>query len=161
MKSILGFVFTMALIFTFNCQSNDFNNINKQKLLDSLNCVIINNDSVSLSINEIYKINDILNKSIIEYNSAIDVLSNNFDPDNISHSKIYLKKYKKQLIPFFNKKNEKVIWVNCLCNEVKLGSKDNWRKTIIKVLDGGNCFFNVNINLQKNNWSDFNVNDNG
>jgi hypothetical protein len=158
MKSIIVFVFCTSLIFIYNCHSKDFEKNNKQQLLDSLNCVIINRDSSSLSIIDICKVNDILNKSIIDYNSA---LSNNFTLNNISRSKIPLENYKKQLVPMLNENNEKVVWVNCICDDFELGPKDDWKKSVIKVYDGGNCFFNVFINLSKNNWSQFKVNDNG
>lgn len=161
MKFTVRFVFFLSLIFAFSCKPNDFTEKNKQVLLDSLNYVILNSDTISISIKDIYKINELLNKSIIEYNSAIDALSNNFDPKNVGKTKIQLENYRKQLIPMLNYKNEKVIWINCLCNDANFGPKDDWKKTIIKVMDGGDCFFNVFINVSKNNWSAFNVNDNG
>ncbi|MFD2717854.1 hypothetical protein ACFST9_03960 [Hymenobacter monticola] len=62
--------------------------------------------------------------------------------------------YERQLVPFLNAKNEKVVWVNCSCGR----SKNGVPKEIIEVMDGGNCYFNVKINLTKQTWYDMMVN---
>lgn len=58
---------------------------------------------------------------------------------------IDLGKYKRQYMPFQNKRGEKVVWVNCFC----ISNMDfpDWKKAIVIVDDGGSCFFNVIINL--------------
>lgn len=56
---------------------------------------------------------------------------------------IALKNYKRQLIPVINEKGEKEVWVNCFCD----GGETYWQKEIVLVEDGGNCFFNLKINL--------------
>jgi hypothetical protein len=57
--------------------------------------------------------------------------------------KLYLPIYKRQYIASFNTKGEKEIWVNCFCNSVEV----DWKRTLVIVQDGGNCFFNLLINL--------------
>ncbi len=67
---------------------------------------------------------------------------------------IDLKKYKRQYITVTNNKGEKEVWVHCFCNS----GKKNWRKELIFVLDGGNCYFNLKINLTKGEYYDLMVN---
>ena len=68
---------------------------------------------------------------------------------------ISLSNYKRQFIPVTNEKGEKVVWVNCFCDE-----KEYWRKSIVFVLDGGNCYFNVKINLTQRTYYNLRVNGN-
>jgi hypothetical protein len=68
---------------------------------------------------------------------------------------IDLKRYYRQYIVVYNKRGEKEVWVNCFCN---IQSFDNWREKTVVVMGGGNCFFNVRINLTRKSFSDFMVN---
>ena len=68
---------------------------------------------------------------------------------------IDLKRYYRQYIVVYNKRGEKEVWVNCFCN---IQSLDNWREKAVIVMGGGNCFFNVRINLTRKSFSDFMVN---
>ncbi len=54
-----------------------------------------------------------------------------------------------------NVKGEKEVWVNCFCSVQYM---DYWKKQVVFVKDGGNCFFNVKINITKKSFSDFEVN---
>ncbi|MER2999584.1 hypothetical protein [Pontibacter populi] len=51
--------------------------------------------------------------------------------------------YKIQYVPYLNEKGEKEIWINGFCNDF---DKD-WRRKIIHVFDGGNCYFTIRLNL--------------
>ena len=55
-----------------------------------------------------------------------------------------------------NNKGEKVIWINCFCNDCN----KNWKKEIIIVKDGGDCYFNLKINLMTKKYYDFLINGN-
>jgi hypothetical protein len=68
---------------------------------------------------------------------------------------IELKRYYRQYIVVFNKRGEKEVWVNCFCN---IHSLDNWREKPVIMMGGGNCFFNVRINLTRKSYSGFMVN---
>ena len=62
-------------------------------------------------------------------------------------------KYYKQFIAVINKQGEKEVWINCFC------SKDpKWKNEVVLVLDGGNCYFQLKINLTKKLVYDFMVN---
>jgi hypothetical protein len=64
------------------------------------------------------------------------------------------KRHKRQYIAVINEKGEKEVWVNCFCNSWDR----NWKKEIIGVKDGGNCFFSLKINLTLKKYYDLMVN---
>ena len=51
--------------------------------------------------------------------------------------------YKIQVVPYLNEHGKKEVWINGFCED----SGRNWREGVIWVLDGGNCFFTMRINL--------------
>jgi hypothetical protein len=67
---------------------------------------------------------------------------------------INLKKYKRQYIASINENGEKVVWVNCFCDNFDI----KWKNDIVFVLDGGNCYFNLKINLTTKEYFEFMVN---
>jgi hypothetical protein len=62
--------------------------------------------------------------------------------------------YKRQYIAVFNNKGEKEIWVNGFCNTWN----KRWKEELIFVHDGGNCYFNLKINLSTKNCYQISVN---
>ncbi|SDY06718.1 hypothetical protein SAMN05444411_1187 [Lutibacter oricola] len=54
-----------------------------------------------------------------------------------------LTNYKIQYVPYLNQKGEKEIWINGFCDDFN----SDWRKEIISVFDGGNCYFTIKLNL--------------
>jgi len=65
--------------------------------------------------------------------------------------------YKRQYIPFIDKKGNKKVWINCFCSDFG-NDFPHWKKTIAIVSDGGSCFFNFLINLSDNSFSNLEVN---
>ncbi|HEY3251387.1 MAG TPA: hypothetical protein VGK25_09750 [Ignavibacteria bacterium] len=65
--------------------------------------------------------------------------------------------YNKQFIGAINDKGEKIIWVNCFCKSEANSFKD-WKTRVVMVKDGGNCFFNLKVNVDKNEYYDIFVN---
>jgi hypothetical protein len=67
--------------------------------------------------------------------------------ENRKNAKMYqimeLKNYKIQYVPYLNEKGQKEIWINGFCDDFDL----NWKKEIIFVHDGGNCYFTIQLNL--------------
>ncbi len=82
--------------------------------------------------------------------------------DSTQNLKIYripyidLNLYKQQYIPYINSNGDKIVWVNCLCDQ----NVSDWKKDIIIVRDGGSCYFHVEINLTRKNYGLLYVNGN-
>jgi hypothetical protein len=64
------------------------------------------------------------------------------------------KGYNLQLVAVTNEHGEKEVWVNAICKR----STDNWRSGIVMVMDGGNCYYHMKVNLSKKTYYDFGVN---
>ncbi|WP_310396314.1 hypothetical protein [Hymenobacter sp.] len=113
-----------------------------------------------LSEPELNTVNTLLEKCVAEHNEAQE---KEFRDMMGAHPEIPFKKeryfislpaYKRQLIAVTDARGEKQVWVNCFCE----GSESYWRKEVVDVDDGGNCFFNVKINLTQATWYDMMVN---
>jgi hypothetical protein len=52
--------------------------------------------------------------------------------------------FKRQYVPVINEKGEKEVWINFFCDD---WGNENWKKEIMIVHDGGNCYFNLKVNL--------------
>jgi hypothetical protein len=114
----------------------------------------------NLSAEELSKIQNILQQCIREYNIDQEKY---FEEEKKKTPKyrsyrnaflIDLLKYKRQYVPAINDKGEKVVWVNCFCS--RWG--ENWKERLIMVEDGGNCYFNLSINLTTGKYSKLKVN---
>ena len=112
-----------------------------------------------LTVGEIQQVNDLLSKAVAEQNRVeekdFQKMIKDF-PEAAQHRENYfidLSRYRRQFIAVINPKGEKEVWVNCFCS-----SGPNWRKVEVVVDDGGNCYFNVKINLTKASWYEMMVN---
>ena len=63
--------------------------------------------------------------------------------------------YVKQCIPFMNSKNEKEVWISLYCKDYHINKE--YKYSIIRMNDGGNCNINLKINLTKRNYSELNI----
>jgi hypothetical protein len=68
---------------------------------------------------------------------------------------IELSYYRRQYVAYFNENGEKEVWINCFCF---VNNNDDWKKAVFFVSDGGNCFFDLTVNLTLNNVLAFSVN---
>jgi|CryBogDrversion2_1035201.scaffolds.fasta_scaffold54470_2 hypothetical protein len=115
---------------------------------------------VMLNREDIKNIDSLLIKCISDYNvnSEKDFERINSQRPELKIEKsnfiIDLKKYKRQYLAVLNPKGEKEVWINCGCDF----SGENWKYSIIYVEDGGNCYFNLKINLTKKVFYDLMVN---
>ncbi|MFY8181710.1 MAG: hypothetical protein ACOVLG_08020 [Flavobacterium sp.] len=62
--------------------------------------------------------------------------------------------YQKQLIAVKNLQGEIEVWVNCNCKE----KNEEFQYSILDYNDGGDCHFNLKINLSKNTYSELYIN---
>jgi len=115
-----------------------------------------------LSINELKVVEKILIDCIEKYNieqkKDFEELNKNHPEYNfdIKQFVIDLKEYKRQYIAVINNNGEKEVWINCFCKTFTFGT--DWRKKEVEVMDGGKCFFNLKINIDKKEYYDFMVN---
>jgi len=113
-----------------------------------------------LTTDDLLKIETILKKCIYEYNPEQE---KQFQEINDKHPEykldknnfiIELGRYKRQYLATVNSKGEKEVWINCFCGE--WGNID--RKRIFEVEDGGNCYFNLKVNLTTGQYYELMVN---
>lgn len=103
----------------------------------------------NLNEQDIQDIDELLNKCLAGYNPKqqieFDSLSRTYPRYNftIQNFIIDLARYKRQYLPVINEKGEKEVWVNCFCRTDNM----DWKNNIVSVRDGGNCYFNLKINL--------------
>jgi len=113
-----------------------------------------------LNLSEIKEIEMLLAKCINAYNpkqlKRFEKLDKEYPENKYSknHFIIDLKRYNRQFIPVYNKKGEKEVWIHCFC----MISGNSWKKDVVWVKDGGNCYFSLKINLTKKTYYDFGVN---
>lgn len=69
---------------------------------------------------------------------------------------ITLDSMKRQYVPIMNVKGEKEVWINLFCDAAGF---DTWKYTLMLAEDGGNCFFNLKVNLQTKSYYDLRIND--
>jgi len=102
-----------------------------------------------LTANELEKINELLQLAVHKYNTETKT---SWGSDV---SPIDLSKYNRQYIAAINANKEKEVYINCLWH-----SKENksWNDHFVFVVDGGNHYFQVKINLTKNTITMFKVN---
>lgn len=65
------------------------------------------------------------------------------------------KGFKRQYVSVINDKGQKEIWINFFCDDWE---SENWKSDIMVVLDGGNCYFNLKVNLETKTYSDLSIN---
>ena len=104
--------------------------------------------ATSLSQSEVYKVDSIVNV-------CIQTNQRNLPPALKKHFEIDFSKYKRQYVTVLNESREKEVWVNCFC----INPATDWTKEIVLAKDGGNCYFNVIINLRNMSCRDFAIND--
>jgi len=105
--------------------------------------------TASLSATELGEVKQLLTKCITDYN---DQVSADFKRrgEKKKYAEMYqirsLSKYKVQFVPFINEKGEKEVWINGFCSDFTT----DWKTEIVHVLDGGNCYFTVRLNMSNN-----------
>jgi hypothetical protein len=113
-----------------------------------------------LTSEDFLKIETILKKCVEEYNPEQE---RQFKEINDKHPEykldkknfiIDLTRYKRQYMATINSKGEKEIWINCFCGQWDKHS----RTSPVIVMDGGNCYFNLKINLTTEQYYELMVN---
>jgi hypothetical protein len=154
-----------------NNGNNNFSDTKIEERIDSTKYAVIAFDTnykwlfknvkpTNLTLDEIRNIDIILNNCVANYNPS---QQKHFDSTSKAHPdynlKVYhfvidLSRYNRQYIPVINEKGEKEVWVNCFCSS----HNRDWRTQLISVRDGGNCYFNLKINLTHRTYYELMVN---
>jgi hypothetical protein len=169
------FILNLILTICFtSCGQTKSSNENQQPLrIDNDSSIIVilpfdttqhwifkDNKPADLTTEDLQNIEKILIKCINTYNPEKEKqLKEIYDkhPEYKLNKKnfiIDITRYKRQYIATVNSKGQKEIWINCFCNTHNL----NWRKQIISVRDGGNCYFNLKVNLTTRQYYELMVN---
>jgi hypothetical protein len=67
---------------------------------------------------------------------------------------IKLEEYRLQLVPVLMADGNKGVWVNAFCSDIPT----NWQTRRVWTHDGGDCYFQVSLNLSQGKWYEFHVN---
>ena len=120
-----------------------------------------NRKPAELKLSELVQIEKIIETAIKENNLKQSEELNEYNktyPDSQLTETGYelnLNKFKRQYVSTINEKGEKEIWVNFFCND---WNNDKWKLKIMTVKDGGNCYFNIKVNLTDKTYSDLRIN---
>jgi hypothetical protein len=104
--------------------------------------------AAKLTQTDITEIDEMYNKSIINFNSKLSGNGKAFTIDPKPSN------YRRQYICVINEKGQKEVFVNCFCDSFD----HDWKNEVIEVADGGNCYFNFKINLATRNQYEFSFN---
>ncbi|MEQ9467052.1 MAG: hypothetical protein RLN88_06535 [Ekhidna sp.] len=93
---------------------------------------------------------------------------NNLETQNFVFTSETLPNFMRQYVCFINEQNERMIWVNAHCNlpkvppDIDAGETEfqhiDWRNELVIIDDGGDCHWNILINLDKGTYSNFFIN---
>jgi hypothetical protein len=101
---------------------------------------------VSLNNEELVSAEQMLRRCVDIHNSSIDSTSYQF---------VRLEDYFRQYAAYLQNGN-KMVWVNCFCRNRSVTFAD-WKEEPVIVFDGGDCFFQLSINLLKRECSTINI----
>jgi hypothetical protein len=79
----------------------------------------------------------------LEIEQAENILDN-----NLGNYYNHLKRHKRQYFGIYNSQGERIVFINGF-HQSTMQRHPNWRKNIVFVLDGGNNYFESEINIDK------------
>ena len=115
-----------------------------------------------LTQSELIEIENILKTLVKENNEAqkTSLIEHNKNyPDNQRTTSAYelkLDGFKRQYVPIINDKGQKEVWINFFCDDT--GAEEYWKTEIMIVDDGGNCYYNLKINLDTKEYYELRIN---
>jgi hypothetical protein len=167
---ILGLLCYFQITVSFGQKINRKTNFRTENIIDTSIIAIIpfdaskswffeQNKPTQLTSYDIELIEKLLKKCIEKYNSeqlkgfknVKNQAKNELNPTDYL---VDLSKYKRQYVATINSKGETEVWVNCFCDSWNT----DWKKEILVVFDGGYCFFNLKLNLNRKNYFDLRFN---
>ncbi len=138
---ILVFVITLTISISGQPDSSKFTII---PFGENYCWIFKNCKPTSLTTGDLSNIENLLTKCLNDFNATLPKINNkNINKDETDIIK--LENYKRQYMPVLNETGEKEVWINCFCSS----EHKNWEKEVVFAKDGGNCYFNLKINLTK------------
>ena len=128
---------------------------------ETMYSTFIDLEPTKLSQKELIIIEELFQEMLIEHNAGQAralVKHNKENPTNQwerTGFELETKGFKRQYLPVINKKGEKIVWVNFLCRHF---DHPYWRNYRMKVMDGGNCYYNFKVNLTTKKVYDLHIN---
>jgi hypothetical protein len=132
----------------FSCERKESTQLDKSKIA----VIPVEENNFKPTDEELLLAEQLVNKRLTIYNEEQKALNTDEKyllPDSLYYEReiIELEKYHRQCEAFYNEKGEKIIIMNCLCDESIKNALSDWRKGKIIVNDGGSCFFKIAVNL--------------
>ena len=90
------------------------------------------------SIKEIILVEKLLQKKL-------DTCNNSWRQSVFVHR--HIRKYIRQYFGYINDKGEKIIYINAFIRNAEFTPEKLWRKDIVMVMDGGNSYWDIKVNL--------------
>jgi hypothetical protein len=122
--------------------------------------VSLSGKPADLTTQDLIDIERLLKKCVEGYNVEQEKQIQEINHKNPEHKRdkkdfvIDLTRYKRQYMATRNSRGEKVVWINCFCDQWDKHS----RTSAYIVMDGGNCYFNLKVNLTQGTYSEMMVN---
>lgn len=123
--------------------------------------VFSNAKPTELSQAELIEIEKLINLAIKKNNEneASKLINHNKNYSNDKWKEtgyeLKIKRFKRQYVPVINQNGKKEIWINFFCDDWGVA---DWRSDLIQVLDGGNCYFSLKIDLTNKTYSELSIN---
>lgn len=116
-----------------------------------------NVEPAELSESELIDIEKILRIAIKENNDSRKIALKNNPNKELFESRYLLKidGFKRQYVPIINNEGQKEVWINLFCDEHGM---EYWKNELFEVEDGGNCYYNLKINLETKKYYDLSIN---
>jgi hypothetical protein len=159
--------------YTISCTQIAKKEITGKTLIDTSMAAIIPYDSTTKWVFEDGRQAELVNSDLDKIEKVLEACINKYNvqqlkrynEDKANYPNYYLwkgnyiidlKHYKRQYVVSINAKGEKEVYLNCLCDTFHI----NWKEYILiaKDSEGGNCFFDLKINISKQTYYDFMVN---
>lgn len=119
--------------------------------------IFYSSKDIHVIFDESYKTNLLTKKQLLILKTLINRVSDSLNlvvtSTNLNTQKIDTLKHQFQIVSAKDSKGQSVVWVNALCDEDKA-----WRRMLVFVDDGGNCYYHFKINLTEKRYYSISLN---
>jgi hypothetical protein len=119
--------------------------------------IFYSSKDIHVVFDESHKTNLLTNKQLLILKAIINRVSDSLNlivtSTNVNTQEIDTLKHKFQIVSAKDSKGQSVVWVNALCDKNK-----DWRRQLVFVDDGGNCYYHFKINLSEKRYYSIAIN---